>query len=47
LVKIGARIIRHCRSVVFQMAEVIVPRGTFREILAAIAALHPSPAARC
>jgi hypothetical protein len=45
--KMGARIIRHCHSVVFQIAEVMVPRGTFREILAAIAALHPSPAARC
>jgi hypothetical protein len=47
LVKIGARIVRHGRSVVFQMAEVMVPRGMFREILAAVAALRPSPAARC
>ncbi len=47
LVKIGARIVRHGRSVIFQMAEVMVPRGMFREILAAIAALRPSPAARC
>ena len=47
LVKIGARIVRHGRSVIFQMAEVMVPRGMFREILAAVAALRPSPAARC
>jgi hypothetical protein len=47
LVKIGARIVRHGRSVVFQMAEVMVPRGMFREILAAVAALRPPPAARC
>jgi hypothetical protein len=47
LVKIGARIVRHGRSVIFQMAEVMVPRGMFREILAAIAALRLSPAARC
>jgi hypothetical protein len=47
LVKIGARIVRHGRSVVFQMAEVMVPRDMFHEILAAVAALRPSPAARC
>jgi hypothetical protein len=47
LVKIGARIVCHGRSVIFQMAEVMVSRGVFREILAAITALRPSPAARC
>ena len=47
LVEIGARTVRHGRSVVFQMAEVMVPRGLSREILAGIAALRPSPAARC
>ena len=47
LVKIGARIVRHGRSVVFRMAEVMVPRGMFREILAAVAALRPPPAVRC
>src|ERR687883_691915 len=41
LVKIGARIVRHGRSITFQMAEVMVPRGLFRELLAAIAALRP------
>ncbi len=47
LVKIGARIVRHGRSIAFQMAEVMVPRALFRQILGAIAALRPSPLARC
>ena len=47
LVKIGARIVRHGRSITFQLAEVMVPRGLFQKILAAIAALRPSPPARC
>jgi hypothetical protein len=48
LVKIGAKIIRHGRSIAFQMAEVMVPRTLFGQILAAIAALRPSPPpARC
>jgi DDE family transposase len=48
LVKIGARVIRHGRSIAFQMAEVMVPRTLFRQIVAAIAALRPSPPpARC
>jgi hypothetical protein len=47
LVRIGARIVRHGRSVIFQMAEVAVPRALFRQILATIATLRPSPPARC
>ena len=47
LVKIGARIVRHGRSITFQMAEVMVPRALFHTILRAIAALRPSPPARC
>ncbi len=43
LVKIGARVVRHGRSVIFQMAEVAVPRPLFRQVLAAIAALRPLP----
>ena len=43
VVKIGARIVRHGRSIAFQMAEVAVPRSLFRDILAAIAALRPPP----
>ena len=47
LVKIGAKIVRHGRSITFQMAEVMVHRSLFQEILSAIAALRPSPPARC
>jgi len=47
LVKIGAKIVRHGRSVTFQMAEIMVPRELFQQILAAIATLRPSPPARC
>ena len=47
LVKIGARIVRHGRSVTFQMAEAMVSRSLFQQILAAIAALRPTPPARC
>ncbi len=47
LVKIGAKIIRHGRSITFQMAEVMVPGSLFEKILAAIAALRPLQPARC
>ena len=45
--KIGAGIVWHGRSVVFEMAKVTVPRDMFREIPATIAALRPPPVARC
>lgn len=44
--KIGARIVRHERSIASQMAEVMVPRTLFGTILYAIAALRSSPLAR-
>jgi hypothetical protein len=47
IVKIGARIVRHGRSAIFQMAEVMAPRRLFAQILAAIATLRPTPPARC
>jgi len=47
LVKIGARVVRHSRSVISQMAEVAVPRALFQTILGTIAALRPLPPARC
>jgi hypothetical protein len=47
LIKIGAKIVRHGRSITFQMAEVMVSRGLFQEILDAIATLRPLPAVRC
>jgi hypothetical protein len=43
LVKIGARIVRHGRHVVFQLAEVAVPRSLFTEILRRIDRLRGSP----
>jgi len=36
LIKIGAKVVRHSKKVVFQMAEVAVPRELFRSILQAI-----------
>ena len=42
LIKIGAKVVRHSRYVVFQMAEVIVPRALFREILERIGRLRVS-----
>ena len=43
LVKIGARIVRHGRYVVFQLAEVAVPRSLFADILRRIDDLRPTP----
>ncbi len=47
VVKIGAKVIAHARSTVFQMAEVAVPRDLFGRILEMIGALRPRPVARC
>ena len=33
LIKIGAKVVRHARSAVFQMAEVSVPRDLFEKML--------------
>jgi Transposase DDE domain group 1 len=44
LVKIGARIVRHGRYVVFQLAEVAVPRALFAEVMRRIDRLRPRPA---
>jgi len=43
LIKIGAKVVRHSRYVVFQMAEVVVPRALFSEILERIGRLRASP----
>jgi hypothetical protein len=42
-VKIGARIVRHGRYVVFQLSEVAVTRSLFAEILRRIDRLRPRP----
>ena len=44
LVKIGAKIVRHGRYVIFQMAEVAVSRDLFADILRCIDRLRPKPA---
>jgi hypothetical protein len=43
LVKIGAKVVAHGRYVVFQLAEVAVPRALFAEILRRIERLRPWP----
>ena len=45
LIKIGAKVVCHAQKVVFQMAEVAVPRELFREILQAIERLRIARAA--
>jgi hypothetical protein len=47
LVNIGAMIVRHGHPITIQMAEVMVPRALFQQILDAIAASRPSPPSRC
>jgi hypothetical protein len=47
VVKIGAKVITHARSMVFQMAEVAVPRDLFGRILAMIDEPRPRRVARC
>jgi hypothetical protein len=44
LIKIGAKVVSHGRYVMFQMAEVAVPRQMFNEILMLIARLRALPA---
>jgi hypothetical protein len=43
LIKIGAKVISHGRSIAFQMAEIAIPRQLFQEILRLIAELRPKP----
>ena len=43
LIKIGAKVVRHARYVTFQMAEVLVSRSMFYEILKRIGRLKPVP----
>jgi len=40
LIKIGAKVVHHARYVVFQMAEVAVPKKLFRAILERIRRLR-------
>ena len=43
LIKMGGRLVRHARRLVFQLAEVAVSRELFRQVLERIAGLHPAP----
>ena len=47
VIKIGAKVIAHGRYLVFQMAEVAVPRALFGRLLDRIARLRPLVVARC
>ena len=47
VVKIGAKVVAHARSTIFQMAEVAVPRDLFRRILEMVEELRPRQVARC
>ena len=40
LIKIGAKVVRHSRKIIFQMAEVAVPLDLFRAILEGIGRLR-------
>jgi hypothetical protein len=40
LIKIGAKVVRHSRQTIFQMAEVAVPKELFRAILEGIGRLR-------
>ena len=42
-IKIGGRLVRHARRLVFQLAEVAVPREVFRQVLERIGGLHAAP----
>jgi hypothetical protein len=43
LIKIGGRLVRHARRLVFQLAEVAVPRELFQGVLERITRLRPAP----
>ena len=43
LIKIGGRLVRHARRLVFQLAEVAVPREVFRQVLDRIGRLCLAP----
>jgi hypothetical protein len=43
LIKIGAKVISHSRYVIFQMAEVMVSKSSFHEILECISRLKLVP----
>ena len=42
-IKIGARVVRHARKITFQLAEVVVSRRLFGQIIAIIRNIKPPP----
>ena len=43
LVKIGAKVVRHSRYMIFRLAEVAIPRALFAAILSRIEQPAPAP----
>ena len=43
LIKVGAKVVRHGRTVTLQMAEVAIPSTLFADVLKLIAELRPKP----
>ena len=43
LIKLGAKVVHHARAVMFQLAEVAVPRALFAAILGRIGRLRAAP----
>jgi hypothetical protein len=43
LIKMGGRIVRHARQIIFQLAEVMVPRELFAAILERVSRLGFAP----
>ncbi len=43
LIKVGGRIVSHARRIIFQLAEVTVPRALFQGVLERIGRLCPAP----
>jgi len=44
LIEIGAKVVGHGLSLAFQMAEVVIPRILFTDILRLVSELRPPPA---
>ena len=44
LIQIGAKVVSHGLSLAFQMAEVVIPRILFTDILRLVSELRPPPA---
>ena len=43
LIKMGGRLVRHARRLIFQLSEVSVPRRLFEGVLDRIGRLSPAP----